>query len=115
MLRSLIEQVLSARLKQVGRYDQMVKIMKDNSTKSPELGAIIQVYLSDYKNGNLNLFWGDGNLGKEFNKCFSGYGTKDQLDTIIHNPHLIQPERNFLNSLANQGLKLVMQTFLDKF
>lgn len=115
LLRSLIEQVLSERLKQVGRYNKMVKTMKNNSTKSPELGAIIQVYLSDYTNGNLSLFWGDGNLGKEFNQCFSGYGTKDQLDTIIHNPHMIQPDQNFLNSFANQGLKLVLQGFLDRF
>lgn len=114
LLRSLIEQILSERLKQVGRYDKMVKIMKNNSTRSPELGAIIQVYLSDYKNSNLSLFWGEGNLGKDFNQCFSGHGTKDQLDTIIHNPHMIQPDQNFLNSLSNQGLKLVLQGFLDR-
>lgn len=114
LLRSLIEQVLSERLKQVGRYDQLVTTKKDKSTKSPELGNVIKEYLSDYKNGNLNLFWGDGNLGKEFNKCFSGYGTKDQLDTIVHNPHMIQPDQNFLNSFANQGLKFVLQGFLDK-
>lgn len=114
LIRSLIEQILSERLKQVGRYDQMVKIMKNNSTRSPELGAIIQVYLSDYKNSNLSLFWDEGNLGKGFNQCFSGHGTKDQLDTVIHNPHMIQPDQNFLNSLANQGLKLVLQGFLDR-
>lgn len=115
LLRSLIEQILSERLKQVNRYDNMVKIKKDKSTRSPELGEIIKVYLSDYQNHNLRLFWEDGNLGKEFNQCFSGYGTKDQLDTIVHNPHLIQPDQNFLNSFANQGLKLVLQGFLDRF
>lgn len=115
LLRSLIEQVLSKRLMQMKRYDSMVKTLKGGYTRSPELGAIIEVFLKDYQNKNLSLFWDDGNLGKEFNKCFSGYGTKDQLDTIIHNPHLIQPDQNFLNSLSKQGLKLVIQEFLNHF
>lgn len=115
LLRSLIEQILSERLKQVGRYASMVKTLRDGSSRSPELGAVIGVYLKDYQNGNMSLFWDDGNLGREFNKCFSGYGTKDQLDTIIHNPHLIQPDHNFLNSLSNQGLLIIMQGFLDHF
>lgn len=114
LLRSLIEQILSERLKQVGDYNNMIKTKPGKSTKTPELGAMIQKFLSDYTNGNLNLFWGDGDLGKQFNQCFSGFGTKDQLDTIIHNPHMIQPDQSFLNSLANQGLKLVMQGFLDR-
>lgn len=109
LLRSLIEQVLAARLKQIKRYDVLCK-----KNKSPELGVMIAEYLKDYQNGNMSLFWDDKNLGREFNKCFSGYGTKDQLDTIIHNPHMIQPEKNFLNSLSNQGLKYIMQEFLNK-
>lgn len=113
LLRSLIEQVLSERLKQEGRYK--VKILKDGSSRTPELGAVIGIYLKDYQNGNLSLFWNDGNLGKEFNKCFSGYGTKDQLDTVIHNPHMIQPDHNFLNGLSKQGLLTTMQSFLNHF
>lgn len=113
LLRSLIEQVLSERLKQVGRYQ--VKTRNDGSSRTPELGAVIGIYLKDYQNGNLSLFWDDGNLGKEFNKCFSGYGTKDQLDTVIHNPHMIQPDHNFLNSLSKQGLLTTMQSFLNHF
>lgn len=114
LLRSLIEQVLSGRLKQKGRYDAMVTGSTRRGKKSPELGRVIEVFLKDFQNGNLSLFWDDGELGKEFNKCFSGYGTKDQLDTIIHNPHLIQPDHNFLNSLSNQGLRLIIQGFLDR-
>ena len=115
LVRSLIEQILSTRLKEVGRYDDLEKKLKDGSIRSPELGKMVDIFLKDYQNGNLSLFWNDGILGKEFNKCFSGYGTKDQLDTIIHNPHLIRPEQNFLNSLANQGLKLTLQMFLNHF
>lgn len=114
LLRSLIEQLLSERLKQKGRYDGMVKVLNDGSSRSPELGNIISVFLKDCQNKNLTLFWDDGNLAREFNKCFSGYGTKDQLDTIIHNPHLLQPDHNFLNSFSKQGLKHTLQLFLDK-
>lgn len=118
LVRSLIEQVLSARLQQMGRYDNMLKSRNNGSTRTPtrtpELGNIIKVFLNDFQSGNLSLFWDDGNLGREFNKCFSGYGTKDQLDTIVHTPHLLMPDQNFLNSLSRQGLKLVMQGFLDR-
>lgn len=113
LLRSLIEQVLSERLKQEKRYASMVKQLKNGSIRTPELGSIIEVFLKDFQNGNLSLFWNNGTLGKEFNKCFSGYGTKDQLDTIVHNPHLLQPDSNFLNSLSNQGLRYIIQEFLN--
>lgn len=112
LVRSLIEQILLERLKQMGRYNELVN---STSNRTPELGRVIKVFLNDYQNGNMLLFGNDGNLGKEFNKCFSGYGTKDQLDTIIHNPQLIQPDKNFLNSFSKQGLKFVLQEFLNQF
>lgn len=111
LLRSLIEQTLGERLKQKQLYK--MKTLKNGYQRSPELDSIIDIYLKYAQNANNTLFWDDANLASEFNKCFSGYGTKDQLDTVIHNPQNIQPDKNFLNSFANQGLKYIIQTFLN--
>lgn len=111
LLRSLIEQTLGERLKQKDLYEK--RSTKNGYQRSPELDSMISIYLKYYTNGNYQLFWDDSGLGCDFNKCFSGHGTKDQLDTVIHNPQNIYPEQNFLNSLANQGLKSVIQAFLD--
>lgn len=111
LLRSLIEQTLSERLKQKNRYQ--MNTSKNGHMRSPQLDSIISIYLKDVHSGNYTLFWDDTNLASEFNKCFSGYGTKDQLDTVIHNPQNIHPDKNFLNSLADQGLKYIIQTFLN--
>lgn len=115
LLRALLEQIFIKQLKIHNRYERLVKTKKDGSIRSPELGSMIEVFLKDYHSANLILFDNDAELAKNFNKCFDGWGTKDQLDTIIHNPHLIAPDKNFLNSFVNQGLGIIVQGFLDKF
>lgn len=115
LLRSLIEQVLLHRLKQVNRYDKLANMSSNNAKRTPELRKITNEYIKDFQQKKYDLFFNDANLAKEFNACFSGYGTKDQLDMIIHTPHLIQPDHHFLNSFCNQGLKKILQAFIDNF
>ncbi len=110
LLRSLIEQTLICQLKKTGDY---AKIKNNNTTKTPELGSIINYILKYCKNGNLAPLNNDPNLVKLFNQTFSGYGTKDQLDMVIHQPHLIEPEQNFLNALSKQGIKSIIQTIIS--
>lgn len=108
LLRSLIEQTLTRQLKKTGHYDKI----STNSTKTPELGKMIEYILKQCNNGNPSPLNNDANLVNLFNQTFGGFGTKGQLDTVIHQPHMIKPEQNFLNALSKQGIKSIIQTII---
>lgn len=110
LLRSLIEQTLIRQLKKVNEYD---KLCKKNNNKTPELGKICELFLRQYQAGNYKLFSNDEALARLYNQTFSGFGTKDQLDTVVHRPHTIQPDTNFLNALSKQGIKEIIQTIIS--
>lgn len=110
LLRSLIEQTLIRQLKKVNEYD---KLCKKHNNKTPELGKICEQFLKQYQAGNYKLFSNDEALARLYNQTFSGFGTKDQLDTVVHRPHTIQPDTNFLNALSKQGIKEIIQTIIS--
>lgn len=110
LLRSLIEQTLCRHLKDTDAYDNL----KANSRKAtPELEKMIGEVLKCCKNGNYKLVNNDKRLGEDFVACFEGGGTKQQLDKIIHSPAECQPNKEFLDSMANGGLKCLLQKFID--
>lgn len=108
LLRSLIEQTLTRQLKKTGYYDKV----DNNPTKTPELGKMIEYILKQCNNGNPSPLNNDAKLVNLFNQTFAGFGTKGQLDTVIHQPHMIKPEQNFLNALSKQGIKSIIQTII---
>ncbi|MBW7573153.1 hypothetical protein [Caproiciproducens faecalis] len=110
LLRSLIEQVVARQLKKGTTYSRLVK-----SKPTPELGYMITEMLKEYNNGNYQDFNNDRQLGQDFNSCFTGLGTKDQLDKVIHRPAECQPNKDFLDNLAKQGLKDLLQKFINSF
>lgn len=110
LLRSLIEQTLIRQLKKCHEYD---KLCKKYNGKTPELGRICEYFLKQYQSGNYKLFNNDKTLAKLYNQTFEGFGTKEQLDTVIHRPHTIQPDTNFLNALSKQGIKTIIQTIIS--
>lgn len=110
LLRSLIEQTLTRQLKKCNQYESMCK---GNNHKTPELGTMLAKFLKQCENKNYQLLNDDKQLGTLFFQVFTGLGTKDQLDTIIHRPTDIKPDALFLNSIANQGIKKVIQTIIS--
>lgn len=111
LLRSLIEQTLTRQLKKTGHYNKLIN--NNNSTKTPELGKMIEYILKQCNNGNSSPLNNDPNLVKLFNQTFTGQGTHDQLNMVIHQPHMIEPEQNFLNALSKQGIKSIIQTIIS--
>jgi len=112
LLRSLIEQVLARQLKKGATYERL-----RGKTNKPtlELGTMVSEILHQYNNKNYIDFNEDRALAQDFNACFNGLGTKDQLDKVIHRPAECQPDKSFLDNLAKQGLKDLMQKFIDSF
>ena len=110
LLRSLIEQTLTRQLKKCNQYDSMCK---GNNNKTPELGTMLSKFLKQCESNNYQLLNNDKQLGLLFIQVFKGHGTKDQLDTIVHRPTDIKPDALFLNSIAKQGIKKVIQTIIS--
>lgn len=111
LLRSLIEQTLTRQLKKCNKYDNLRK----KNGKTPELGAMLILFLNQCQNSNYQLLNNDRQLASLFVQVFTGHGTKDQLDTIVHRPTDIKPDALFLNSIAKQGIKKVIQTIISNF
>lgn len=110
LLRSLIEQVLARQLKSVGSYNNL---SKSAGKATVALGKMIEFILKQCKNGNISVLNNDSILAKDFNSCFEGDGTKDQLDKVIHRPTECEPDKTFLDNLAKQGLKDLLQKIIN--
>lgn len=109
LLRSLIEQTLTRQLKKCNKYDNLCK----KNGKTPELGTMLKLFLNQCQSSNYQLLNNDNQLASLFVQVFTGHGTKDQLDTIVHRPTDIKPDALFLNSIAKQGIKKVIQTIIS--
>lgn len=112
LLRSLIEQTLLRHLKGTTVYTRM---SSNTSKATPELEKMVNEVLKACQNSNYQLVNVDKKLGDDFVACFSGGGTKHQLNKIIHSPAECQPNKEFLDSMANGGLKCLLQKFVDEF
>ena len=112
LLRSLIEQTLLRHLKGTTVYTRM---SSNTSKATPELEKMVNEVLKACQNSNYQLVNVDKKLGDDFVACFSGGGTKHQLNKIIHSPAECQPNKEFLDSMANGGLKCLLQKFVDAF
>lgn len=110
LLRSLIEQVLACQLKSVGSYNNL---LRSSGKATVELGKMIEFVLKQCKNRNIAVLNNDSTLAKDFNSCFEGAGTKDQLDKVIHRPAECEPDKIFLDNLAKQGLKGLLQKIIN--
>jgi len=113
LVRSLIEQVVARQLMKGTAYEKLSG--QSNGKSTPELGKMIVEMIKFYNNNNLVYFNNDKKLAQDFNACFTGFGTKDQLDKVIHRPAECQPDKTFLNNLAKQGLKDLLQKFINSF
>lgn len=112
LLRSLIEQTLLRHLKGTTVYARM---SSNTSKATPELEKMVGEVLKACQNSNYQLINVDKKLGDDFVACFAGGGTKHQLNKIIHSPAECQPNKEFLDSMANGGLKCLLQKFVDAF
>ena len=112
LLRSLIEQTLFRHLKGTTVYSHMCS---NTSKATPELEKMVSEILKACKNSNYQNVKLDKKLGDDFVACFDGGGTKHQLNKIIHSPAECQPNKEFLDSMANGGLKCLLQKFVDAF
>lgn len=112
LLRSLIEQTLLRHLKGTTVYSRM---MKNTSKATPELEKMVAEVLKACQSSNYQVVNVDKRLGDDFVACFDGGGTKQQLNKIIHSPAECQPNKEFLDSMANGGLKCLLQKFVDTF
>lgn len=112
LLRSLIEQTLLRHLKGTNAY---ARISKDTSKSTPELEKMIKEVLKACENSNYQDINADKKLGDDFVACFNGGGTKLQLNKIIHSPAECQPNKDFLDNMANGGLKYLLQKLVDAF
>lgn len=112
LLRSLIEQTLLRLLKGTTVYTRMIN---NTSKTTPELETMVREILRACKNSNYRIVKVDEKLGDDFVACFDGGGTKHQLNKIIHSPAECQPNKEFLDSMANGGLKCLLQKLVDTF
>lgn len=112
LLRSLIEQTLLRHLKGTTVYARM---SNNTSKATPELEKMVAEILKACQNSNYQMVNVDKKLGDDFVACFAGGGTKHQLNKIIHSPAECQPNKEFLDSMANGGLKCLLQKFIDAF
>lgn len=112
LLRSLIEQTLLRHLKETTVYARM---SNNTSKATPELEKMVAEILKACQNSNYQMVNVDKKLGDDFVACFAGGGTKHQLNKIIHSPAECQPNKEFLDSMANGGLKCLLQKFVDAF
>lgn len=112
LLRSLIEQTLLRHLKGTTVYSRMCN---NTSKATPELEKMVNEILKACQNSNYQNVKVDKKLGDDFVACFDGGGTKHQLNKIIHSPAECQPNKEFLDSMANGGLKCLLQKFVDAF
>lgn len=110
LLRSLIEQVLTCQLKSVGSYNNL---LGSSGKATVALGKMIEFIKKQCKNGNISVLNNDSILVKDFNSCFEGAGTKDQLDKVVHRPAECEPDKIFLDNLAKQGLKGLLQKIIN--
>ncbi|MCG8541130.1 MAG: hypothetical protein MJA82_14530 [Clostridia bacterium] len=107
LLRSLLEQTLIYHLNKLNLYN---KLTKGNNNKTPQLGNIIKFYSSRYE----IIFKNDSTFRRTFQSFADNLGTKDYLDMVIHNPHLISADPKILDSLASSGLKSFIKIVLNK-
>ena len=112
LLRSLIEQTLLRHLKGATVY---ARLSSNTSKATPELEKMVSEVLKACQNSNYQMVNVDKKLGDDFVACFAGGGTKHQLNKIIHSPAECQPNKEFLDSMANGGLKCLLQKFVDTF
>lgn len=112
LLRSLIEQTLLRHLKGTPVFS---RISSNTSKATPELEKMVSEILKACQNSNYQAVNVDKKLGDDFVACFAGGGTKYQLNKIIHSPAECQPNKEFLDSMANGGLKCLLQKFVDAF
>lgn len=101
LTRALLEQVLIHLLKKENRYG---KLLKGNNNKTPPLEKLL-----DYCKKNIGTLIKDPNAIRSFSSFADNAGTKDYLDMVIHNPHLIIARGDVLDNIANSGLKSFIQ------
>jgi hypothetical protein len=107
LMRTLLENVSIYYLKKLGLYD---KFAGGFNGKTPPLEKIIEYY----KKATTTIFKGDKNFERTFSSFADSKGTKDYLDMVIHNPHLVQAAPGILDNIAQCGLKGFIQTILNK-
>lgn len=111
LLRSLIEQTLLRHLKETEAYK---KLCKDTNKATPELESIIKLIRKQCQSENYKYIGFDKLTGRDFCACFDGDGTKNQLDKIVHSPAECHPNKEFLDSMANGGLKSLLQKIVNQ-
>lgn len=112
LLRSLIEQTLLRKLKDTKAYTELCA---HSGRATPELESVINKIRKQCQSGNYQQVGFDKHLYRDFSACFDGGGTKNQLDKIVHSPAECQPNKEFLDSMANGGLKSLLQKIVNQF
>ena len=97
LCRNLFEQTLIYYLKKKNKYDAMVK---KNGNRPPTLDSLIKYY-----SNNLDNLFDDSAIKRTFKSFADSSGNKDYFDMVVHHPHLVKPEPNNLDAIANMGLR----------
>lgn len=107
LLRALLEQTMIYHLKEKSLYE---RLRNSNNGKTPTLEKMI----SYFKNNKNSLFNNDKNFERSFTSFAENSGTKDYLDMVIHNPHLVMADADILDKIAVAGLKGFIYSIINK-
>jgi hypothetical protein len=105
LMRSLIEQSFIYYLKKI---NPTAKILKE-SNGCPKLENLIKYYISNH-----NIIFGDEKVvSRSLLSFFDNSGTKEYMDMVIHNPHLVSANSNTLDNIVESGLFSVISFILN--
>ncbi|CCJ32847.1 ParB/Srx family N-terminal domain-containing protein [Caloramator australicus] len=107
LMRGLLEQSMIYYLKKKALYQNL---LKGSNGKTPALEKIIKYFI----NNKSNIFNNDKNFERTFTSFAENPGTKDYLDMVIHNPHLVKANADILDKIAAAGLKGFICIILNK-